>query len=152
MKAKDTLVMLLAQGMGIGRVPFAPGTLGTLLGLPLVWWLWQADGLTYVGVLAAVILVAVGSASRASAILGKHDDGSIVIDEIAGILLALALVPASFPALIAGFLLFRFFDIAKPPPIGFIDRRGRGGLGIVLDDLAAGFVTNLILQLVFRFI
>ncbi len=62
MKAKDTLVVLLAQGMGIGRVPFAPGTLGTLLGLPLVWWLWQADGLTYVVVLTAVILIAVGSA------------------------------------------------------------------------------------------
>jgi len=99
-----------------------------------------------------IVVIAIVSSHRASAILGRHDDPRIVIDEIAGIVLALAWVPPTVPALVLGFVLFRAFDIAKPPPIGYLDRRVHGGIGIVVDDLVAGLATNVILQLIFRVI
>jgi len=148
----DRLIIMLAQGMGAGRVSVAPGTFGTLAGLPVVWGLWQTNAVWYGCGLIAIVVIAIVSSHRASAILGRHDDPRIVIDEIAGIVLALAWVPPTVPALVLGFVLFRAFDIAKPPPIGYLDRRVHGGIGIVVDDLVAGLATNVILQLIFRVI
>ena len=87
---------------------------------------------------------------RTANLLGIHDDPRIVIDEIAGILVTLALVPPSVPALLTGFVLFRLLDISKPPPISTIDQRLGGGFGIVADDVVAGLGANLCLQLLFR--
>ncbi|MGA0344209.1 MAG: phosphatidylglycerophosphatase A [Arenicellales bacterium] len=148
----DRLIIMLAQGMGAGRVSVAPGTFGTLVGLPVVWGLWQTNAVWYGCGLITIVVIAIVSSHRASAILGRHDDPRIVIDEIAGIVLALAWVPPTVPALVLGFVLFRAFDIAKPPPIGYLDRRVHGGIGIVVDDLVAGLATNVILQLIFRVI
>ncbi|HCK76684.1 MAG TPA: phosphatidylglycerophosphatase A [Gammaproteobacteria bacterium] len=144
------VILLLGQGFGLGRIPFAPGTFGTLPGLLLVWLCWQtADGV-YLVVAAMVLVVAIWIAGRSAQILGVPDDPRIVIDEIAGILVAFVLVPPSSLALVIGFCVFRLLDIAKPPPISTVDRRIKGGVGIVLDDVLAGIGTNLILQLLFR--
>ena len=147
---KSRLINFLAQGLGVGRIPVAPGTFGTLVGLPLVWILWKFDPLTYVAITGLFIAFSIWIAGAAARFQGTHDDPKIVIDEIAGIVVALAWVPPSVIALAAGFILFRLLDIIKPPPINWIDRRVKGGLGIVLDDLIAGLGANIVLQIAFR--
>ncbi len=146
----DQVILFLGQGLGLGRIPFAPGTVGTLPGLFLVWVFWQGGDEIYLALTAVVALSAVWIAGRSAESLGVADDPRIVIDEIAGVLVAFALVPPSWLALVVGFCVFRILDIAKPPPISTADRQVKGGLGIVLDDVLAGIGTNLVLQLLFR--
>ena len=147
---KSQLTILLAQGLGVGRIPVAPGTFGTLAGLPIVWVLWNFHPLIYVAITGLFIAFSIWIAGRAARFQGTHDDPKIVIDEIAGIMVALAWVPPSAIALAAGFILFRLLDIIKPPPINWVDRRVKGGLGIVLDDLIAGLGANIVLQIALR--
>ncbi|MBD83896.1 MAG: phosphatidylglycerophosphatase A [Acidiferrobacteraceae bacterium] len=148
----DQVILFLGQGLGLGRIPFAPGTVGTLPGLLLVWVFWQGGSGIYLALTAVVILSAVWIAGRSAESLGVADDPRIVIDEIAGVLVAFALVPPSGLALVVGFCVFRILDIVKPPPISTADRQVKGGWGIVLDDVLAGIGTNLALQLLFRFL
>ena len=148
----DQVILFFGQGLGLGRIPFAPGTVGTLPGLLLVWVLWQGGSGIYLALTAVVILSAVWIAGRSAETLGGGDDPRIVIDEIAGVLVAFALVPPSGLALVVGFCVFRILDIVKPPPISTADRQVKGGWGIVLDDVLAGIGTNLVLQLLFRFL
>lgn len=147
---KSQLTIFLAQGLGVGRIPVAPGTFGTLAGLPIVWILWNFNPLIYVAITGLFITFSIWIAGRAARFQGTHDDPKIVIDEIAGIMVALVWVPPSAIALAAGFILFRLLDIIKPPPINWIDRRVKGGLGIVLDDVIAGFGANIVLQIALR--
>ena len=147
---KSQLIIFLARGLGVGGIPVAPGTFGTLVGLPIVWILWNFDPLTYVVITGLFIAFSIWIAGAAARFQGTHDDPKIVIDEIAGIVVALAWVPPSAIALAAGFILFRLLDIIKPPPINWIDRRVKGGLGIVLDDLIAGLGANIVLQIALR--
>lgn len=137
--------MLVAFGFGSGLSPKAPGTAGTLLalvlfpliaGLPLPW---------YLGLLAATVVIGTLVSDIAARRLGVHDHGGIVIDEIAGLWLALCTFPATWPWMLAGFVLFRLFDIWKPWPIRTLDRRLGGGFGIMADDLVAGVFAWLIL-------
>ena len=131
-------VHFLAFGFGSGLAPKAPGTFGTLAALP-VWWLAaQLPLWGYVVVLLAVIAVGPYLCGRTAEDLGVHDHGGIVWDEIAGFLVTMLLVPVSWYTALAGFLLFRLFDIAKPWPIGWLDRQIEGGTGIMVDDLVAG--------------
>lgn len=131
-------VHFLAFGFGSGLAPKAPGTFGTLAALP-VWWLAaQLPLWGYVVVLLAVIAVGPYLCGRTAKDLGVHDHGGIVWDEIAGFLLTMLLVPVSWYGALAGFVLFRLFDIAKPWPIGWLDRQVEGGTGIMVDDLMAG--------------
>jgi|TARA_Y100000310_G_scaffold321040_1_gene378132 phosphatidylglycerophosphatase A len=144
------VILLVGQGFGLGRLPFAPGTFGTLPGLLLAWCLWQGGESFYLVATALVLVLSIWIAKRSAQMLGVADDPRIVIDEIAGVLVALALVPPSALALVVGFCVFRLLDIAKPPPISTVERRVKGGVGIVLDDVLAGIGTNLVLQLLFR--
>ena len=146
----ERFICLIGQGFGTGRSPWAPGTVGTLPGLVLAWFLWNAGPVLYLVIMTMVVMIAIWVSGRTADLLGVHDDPRIVIDEIAGILVTLALVPPSVPALLAGFVLFRVLDISKPPPISTIDQRLRGGFGIVADDVVAGLGANLCLQLLFR--
>ena len=146
----DQTILLVGQGFGLGRIPFAPGTFGTLPGLLLAWLFWQGGNGFYLVATGLVLALSVWIASRSAQMLGVADDPRIVIDETAGMLVALALVPPSTLALVIGFCVFRLLDIAKPPPISTVDRRVKGGMGIVLDDVLAGIGTNLVLQLLFR--
>lgn len=135
------LALVLATAGGVGYSPVASGTLGTLVGLPLVVALaplWARSPALYLLAVAAVIVVAIWSAGGADVALGEHDSGKIVIDEVAGMVVAGAFLPAGWLALAAGFVLFRVFDIVKPYPAGYFDRDVGGGFGVVADDLVAG--------------
>ncbi len=140
-------VLWLAQGLGAGRVPVAPGTAGTLAALPLYLLLARLPDWGYLLAAAAVALAAVPVCGAAARRLGVHDHPSIVLDEVAGFLVAMAPAPAGWPWVVAGFVLFRIFDIVKPPPVRAADRRVGGGLGIVLDDVLAGLWAGLCLAL-----
>lgn len=99
----------------------------------------------YLAVLAGLIAVGVWVSGRTANALGEHDHGGIVIDEWAGFWLTMTLIPAEWPWLVAGFALFRLFDVIKPWPISWLDRRIHGGWGIMIDDLVAGFFAWLVL-------
>ena len=143
----DRLLMFIATGAGSGYLPKAPGTWGTLVGL-LLWWPLAGLSLTaYLATVAVLFIVGVASAGYAEKILDRGDPGVVVIDEIVGVLIALAAVPLHPVAALAGFALFRLFDIAKPFPVGWVDRHLHGGLGIMLDDVAAGLYALLVLHL-----
>lgn len=146
MKAARLLVLSASSALGLGYLPKMPGTFGTLAAIP-IWWALSGHALSVsISVTAAAILVAIWIAGCAEAIYGKHDAQRIVIDEVVGLLTAAIGVPFAWPEVLAAFLLFRFFDMTKPPPIRTIDRRVPGGLGVVLDDVAAGAVSCALLH------
>ena len=129
--------LALSTWFGTGLLPVAPGTFGSLASVPLVLVL-QHIGVWYSAfVLALVTCVAVWASDRTQKLLGQNDPKEVVIDEVAGFLLAMFLLPSSWLVLGLGFLLFRGFDIIKPYPAKQAERL-RGGLGIVMDDLIAG--------------
>ncbi len=129
--------IVLAAWGPCGFVPVAPGTFGTLGAIPLYLALSRVGTDGYVAALAAFCLLAAFAAERAGRWWGVADASQIVIDEVAGYLVTMALVPFSWRAVLAGFLLFRVFDVIKPWPASALDRV-KNGLGVVLDDLAAG--------------
>lgn len=138
--------MLLAFGFGSGLAPKAPGTFGTLMAIPF-WWLLQ--GLSpawYLAVVAAAAVLGCYLCGAASRKLGVHDHGGIVWDEMVGYWLTMFMAPAGWVWALYGFVLFRLFDIAKPQPIGWADRRVHGGIGIMLDDILAAVYAALVLQ------
>ncbi len=140
------LVRLLAQGFGAGRIPFAPGTFGTLTAVPLYLLLAGLTPTVYAAVVALLFGLGVWAADVAGRDLGAHDHPSIVWDEIVGYLITMFLAPAGWVWLVAGFLLFRLFDIWKPFPIRRIDRQLTNGLGCMLDDVLAGVYALAVLQ------
>jgi len=131
-------IHFLAFGLGTGASPYAPGTVGTLLGIPLVVLLSQWSLWVYLLATAVLTIIGVWVCDRTSKDIGVHDHGGIVIDEVAGYLVTMIAVPVNLWTLVAAFVVFRFFDIIKPWPIGWLDRRVQGGLGIMVDDLLAG--------------
>jgi len=136
----------LACGFGIGLAPIAPGTFGSLPGLLLAWLLARAGGQAALAVgIVAVVLAGTWSAHALAARLGLKDPGVIVVDEIAGQMLTLLGIAMTGPALAAGFVLFRAFDVLKPPPARQLEALP-GGFGIMADDLAAGVYANVALR------
>lgn len=130
--------LFLAFGFGSGLAKKAPGTFGTLSAIPVYGLFAQANMLVY-GLLTLIVTIAgVWICGIAAEKLGEHDFGGIVWDEIAGFLITMWLVPFAWQNVIAGFILFRFFDILKPWPIKWLDQHVQGGLGIMLDDVLAG--------------
>jgi phosphatidylglycerophosphatase A len=138
---------LLAFGFGAGLSPRAPGTMGTLVAVPLYLLVSLLPLWGYLAVTAVVAVAGVWICGWSAARLGVHDHPGIVWDEIAGYLVTMILAPAGLAWVLAGFVLFRLFDILKPWPIGWLDRRVGGGLGIMLDDLVAGVFAFCCLQL-----
>lgn len=131
----------LALGGGSGLAPKAPGTVGTLAALPLVWWLAELPLGYYALVLALAALAGVYLCGWSARRMGVHDHPAIVWDEIVGYAIAMFAIPATWQNLAIAFVLFRLFDIWKPGPIGWCDRKFHGGLGIMLDDVLAGLAT-----------
>jgi phosphatidylglycerophosphatase A len=152
MKFKQKSVMFLATGCFIGNISFAPGTFGSVLGLPLSFFLSKIDFSMGVLLTLVFILFAIWIAHEAEKILNTEDPGCIVIDEIAGIILTLSGLPFNITSVTAGFLVFRVLDIWKPYPIRFLEKKFSGGIGIVLDDAVAGILSNLILRILLRII
>jgi phosphatidylglycerophosphatase A len=144
----DSGALAIATLFGAGRSPIAPGTAGTLVSLPAA--VLAADLLPLWGfalVTAVIAAVAVWSADVAAGLLGSKDPGAVVIDETAGLFVALFGVPISVPSVAGAFVLFRAMDVLKPFPAGRLERLA-GGWGIVADDLVAGIYANLALRLV----
>jgi phosphatidylglycerophosphatase A len=148
MKFRERALLFVATGFFIGTVPFAPGTFGSLIGLPVCFLLSRLNLLQSVISILVFILFAIGIASAAEKILKQKDPGQIVIDEIAGLMVTFAGLPFNLKTALAGFIIFRVFDILKPFPIRILERRVGGGTGVVLDDVLAGVYGNLILRLV----
>ena len=132
---------VVATGFGAGRFPAAPGTAGTLVALPL--WYWSGgSGVRHLLLLCVVLLVSVPAAREEMAATGNPDPGTVVIDEIAGMLLAATGIAWSVRSALLLFLLFRLFDVFKFGPAAWIDAR-RGPMYVVADDLAAGVYAGL---------
>jgi phosphatidylglycerophosphatase A len=149
-----TLALAVATVGGIGSAPVASGTLGSLVAVPLLPLLatlrTRSPG-GYAVALIALVAVAVWAAGRAEEILGGHDHSRIVIDEVAGLVMAGIFLPGTWLATAVGFFLFRLFDILKPFPANLIDRRVDGGLGVVGDDLVAGIYAGLLGRVVLEY-
>lgn len=143
-------VVWLAEGLGLGRIPFAPGTFGTLLALPLYLGLtaflpWPA----YLALILATLPLSAWICGVGAAARGVHDPGSVVWDEVVGMLLALTAAPSGWAPVGVAFIAFRAFDILKPFPVGWLDARLGGGWGVLLDDVVAGVYALAVVQILF---
>ncbi len=130
--------LLLAFGFGSGLSPKAPGTMGTLAAIPLWWLLAQLPLTSYLVVVLIAAVVGITICGRAADQMGVHDHGGIVWDEFVGFWIAMAALPITWQSVILGFVLFRLFDILKPWPISWLDKKVSGGFGIMIDDVIAG--------------
>ena len=136
----------LAVGFGSGLSPKAPGTFGTIAAIPL-WYLINDLPLSlYLAIIVAGFIAGIWICDSATKAIGKPDHGAIVWDEIIGFWITMIVAPAGLIWMLAGFVLFRFFDIVKPWPIRYLDKHIHGGLGIMLDDVLAGIFALLCLQ------
>lgn len=147
-----SIVEILATGFYAGKIKPAPGTWGTIVAIPIavgLAWMTRFVPLAYLALSIASVFVASIIAELHERNSGAHDPGEIVVDEIVGYLIAAAWLPFTWQTFVAAFVAFRFFDILKPFPISYIDRKIEGGLGTVLDDVAAGIIANVILQIVY---
>ncbi len=143
---KSKTVMFLATGAHVGRIPFAPGTFGSLVGLPVIL-LFSKAGWPLASILTVLlILFSVWVAHQAEKQLNTKDPGCIVIDEIAGMCVTMLGIPLNLTTGLAGFFLFRIFDIIKPPPVRQMEKFFPGGWGVVMDDVVAGILANLVLR------
>lgn len=140
-------ILCLASNAGLGYSPIAPGTVGTLAGIPAFYLLASLPAPLYILTWTALLCLSFWVAGAAGYIYGEADDGRIVIDELVGYLVTVALLPFSWPSALLGFLWFRLFDILKPPPASWFDRRLKNGFGVVLDDVVAGVYGALALRL-----
>lgn len=139
----------IALGFGAGLAPIAPGTFGTLVAIPIAFLLWRyVPDAAFLATVVALLLVGVWAAHVTGRDLGVPDHGAIVWDEVVAFLLVLYFVGDDIVAIGVAFLLFRFFDIVKPPPIRQLDAAMKNGLGVMVDDLAAAGYALLVLALI----
>jgi phosphatidylglycerophosphatase A len=149
----SSLAVIIATVAGVGNVPVASGTFGSLVAVPLLpalAALRDASIAGYAGALVLLVAVAVWSAGRAEEALGGHDHSRIVIDEVAGMVTTGIFLPPTWGAIGIGFVLFRLFDVVKPFPAGLIDGRVEGGFGVVGDDLVAGLYAGALAWVLLR--
>lgn len=140
-----------AFGFGSGAAKYAPGTFGTLAAIPF-YWLMQGLAIGwYVAITVILFLLGVWLCDRTARDIGVHDHGGIVWDEIVGYLVTMIAAPQGWLWIAVGFVLFRLFDIWKPWPVKWCDRKVDGGLGIMLDDVLAAGYAWLVLQAIFYF-
>lgn len=139
-------VYFIAFGAGSGLIPFAPGTCGTIVAIPLYLLLADTPIVVYCGMIALAFIIGIIVSHIVTRDLGIHDFSGIVCDEIVGYLITMIAVPKKISWIVLGFILFRLFDIWKPQPIRYIDQHVHGGLGIMLDDVLAAIMASLTLQ------
>lgn len=141
-------VHFLAYGFGSGLIPFAPGTIGTLVGVLIFRFLTRLPALYYAAVTLVMTIAGIFICDQTARDMGKIDSGAIVYDEITGFLVAMFLLPTGWRWILSGFILFRLFDIWKPFPINLVEYKISGGLGIMMDDILAALFVLLILHAV----
>jgi len=141
----------ISLGFGSGLAPFAPGTFGSVVGWILGRWLHTSlgDEIFFI-TLAAAFIVGIWAAGVTGRALGQSDHGAIVWDEVVAMALVSAMLPGAIWKQTAAFVLFRFFDIRKPGPIGWADRNVKGAFGVMLDDLLAALLTLFVVALWIR--
>lgn len=142
------ILIILASVFYVGYFPIAPGTIGTLAGVGLYWLLWNLPLAHYIVFLVVFILLSIWAADQAQLVFNERDSPKIVIDEVAGFLVAMAGHAWGWKTVVICFILFRFFDIVKPFPIRRIETRFHSGIGVVLDDVLAGVYANVCLVVV----
>jgi len=142
------LVTLLATGLYSGKSPLLPGTAGTIATLPLVWLFSRFGAATYFVLTGIFVYLAIWISDLYEQEFQRHDRPEVVIDEMAGFLVSMCLLPLAPRVLLAAFVLFRLLDMLKPFPISFFDKNVPGGYGVVVDDVVAGMITNVFLQIV----
>jgi len=140
-------VYFIAFGFGSGLMPIAPGTWGTLAAIPLYLLIMGSHWSFYLSLTLLAFILGVWVSDKVSDELGVHDYKGIVWDEVVGYLLTMFLAPPGIKWMLLGFILFRIFDIWKPQPIGYVDQKVHGGMGIMLDDVLAAIPAWLILQI-----
>jgi phosphatidylglycerophosphatase A len=139
-------VHFIAFGFGAGLSPVGSGTMGTMVAVPLYLWLQGLSSFAYWLLTGLLLISGFWICDYTSKTLGTHDHNGIVWDEIVGYLITMGLAPHGWEWGMAGFLLFRFFDVVKPWPVSWIDRSVGGGFGIMLDDAVAGLYGLAVLQ------
>ncbi len=145
---KKYVVLGLATGLGTGYFPVASGTFSTLvIGIPLYLLFSLMNSWWYSGSMLVFIIASFYFSGEGDRILNESDSSKVVLDEICGYLVTMWLIPCSVIAVTAGFFLFRFFDIVKIQPARWIDRNMKSGIGVVLDDVAAGIYANICLRI-----
>ncbi len=142
-------VRLIVTGFYLGFAPKAPGTVGTLLGIPLVILAGQFGDIFYLSFVLLFIIGAIFLVEIYESNLSTDDSPVVVIDEVAGFLVSLSLIPKSWVYIVIAFVIFRTLDIFKPFPICYLERKIKGGMGVVLDDVSAGLITNAFLQIIY---
>jgi phosphatidylglycerophosphatase A len=143
-----SLVVLFATGIYSGKSPLLPGTMGTLASIPLVWLFSRFGAMTYFVLTGCFTYFAIWIAELYEKEFQRHDRPEVVIDEMAGFLISMCLLPLNLKVLGAAFLLFRILDMWKPFPISFFDKNIHGGYGVVIDDVVAALITNVTLQII----
>jgi phosphatidylglycerophosphatase A len=141
----------LATFFGVGLFPKAPGTMGTIATIPLVLLLSHFGVFTYMIVTILLLPVGIVAAEFYEQDKGGHDHKEIVIDEVLGFLITMLWLPMTWQAILIGFALFRVLDITKPLFIGYLDKKIQGGLGVMVDDVAAGIVASIIMQALYTY-
>ena len=144
----NRFILILATVFGVGYSPVAPGTLGTLVAILVYYFLSEIPSPLNEITLIGFFFLSVWVSENAERLFGKKDDQKIVIDEIIGFLITMLWVPKTIRFVMIGFFLFRVFDILKPFPIRHVEKRFKGGFGVVLDDVAAGVYANIVLQII----
>ncbi|KPA19466.1 Phosphatidylglycerophosphatase A [Candidatus Magnetomorum sp. HK-1] len=147
-KNKKSIILFLATGAFSGYISFAPGTWGTLVGLPICFVLSFLSWPIQLAIILLFMPISAWICGQGEIYLGKKDPGAIVIDEIAGIMITLAFIPFTLINVALGFVLFRFFDILKPYPISKAETFFQGGTGVLMDDVIAGLFARGLLQLI----
>jgi len=145
---KEKLSLIIASCFFTGYLPIAPGTWGSAFTAIIVYFLIPTQGFAFLVICLAVFAAGVIATNIMERYDGTQDDSKIVIDEALGILLAVAFLPKIPMLYLAAFIIFRIFDIAKPPPIKQVDKNLRGGIGVMLDDVIAGIFTNIVLRVI----
>ncbi len=141
-------IHFLSLGFGSGLSPKMPGTMGSLAGLSLYLLLPELDWRLYLGIVIIAFLIGIYLCASTAKALNTHDHPAIVWDEIVGVWITLFMVPKEWLWIMLGFILFRGFDILKPGPIAWLDRRLQGGTGIMLDDVVAAIFSLIIIQVI----
>jgi len=148
-KVIDFLACATSSVLFIGYLPLAPGTFGSIAGIGIFYLLKDTTFLAYCAFLLAIIVLGLASSGRTERLLNKKDPGCIVIDEVAGMLIALSFMPFDFKIIFLGFIIFRILDTLKPFPAARFEHLP-GAWGIMTDDLIAGIYTNIVLLLILK--
>lgn len=148
MKRKQKIILAIASGFGVGYIPVASGTFGSLLGLAIYALLVKTSIFWFLATIVLLFVIGIYVSDIAEDILLTKDPSLVVIDEVTGYLVAMFSFPAQWEFIVFGFFIFRFFDIAKIWPASYFDRKTQKGTTIMMDDIIAGIYTNICLQII----